>query len=680
MKFLYPEMLWGLLFVAIPIIIHLFSFRRSKRVYFSNLRFLREVKEETTSKSRLKHLLVLLARCLAIACLVLAFAQPFFPKENQDLKLQSNRAISIYLDNSFSMNALSKEGTLLDEAKNTARNLLKEFKPSDKFQLLTNDFEGKHQRLVSQNEFLNLLEDVQISPSVKKISSILNRQKEALNKNANYKLRYLISDFQKSISDFNQIQADSSIQTYLVKVNSAQKNNVFIDTCWFAVPVQQVGQQSQLIFRISNQGEAEAENVRVSLKVDGVQKGLSNLDIEANTFITDTISFNITKTGWNKAILELSDHPITFDDKYFLTFRVLPEIPVLVIEEQKQNPFIKAFFANETYLKPDFALAKQLDYKKLASYKTIILSNLNVIDAGLSQELSKLILAGTSVVLFPGTKAKASDLNNFLSSAVGVNFGALKKQETSVRRLNLEDPTFQEVFESVPENLDLPKIQQYYPLISSSNSQQINLMQLSSNEPLLSKFSVDNGFLYVSSVPLDADFSNLPKHALFVPVLYRIALLSAGNLPLSYTLGQANLIPLPNKNISNEQVFEFKSKDAAFIPELIRNANQTLIGINNEVENANFYELKDKSNPDSSAMVLALNFNRKESKLDFMEKEKLKEQAEQKGFQSYDLKQSDQIKAMLNAETQSNWWRIFLFLALLFFGLETLFLRIFKTS
>ena len=56
MKFLYPEFLWALSLIAIPIIIHLFNFRKFKKIYFSDISLLKEVKEETKSRSQLKHL------------------------------------------------------------------------------------------------------------------------------------------------------------------------------------------------------------------------------------------------------------------------------------------------------------------------------------------------------------------------------------------------------------------------------------------------------------------------------------------------------------------------------------------------------------------------------------------------------------------------------------------------
>ena len=100
MKFAYPEFLYALFAIAIPIIIHLFNFRKFKKIYFSNVEFLKEVQQETQSKSQLKHLLILLSRILAIAFLVLAFAQPFIPVSDTAITDQNN-VVGIYIDNSL---------------------------------------------------------------------------------------------------------------------------------------------------------------------------------------------------------------------------------------------------------------------------------------------------------------------------------------------------------------------------------------------------------------------------------------------------------------------------------------------------------------------------------------------------------------------------------------------------
>ena len=197
MSFLYPSFLYALLAIAIPIIIHLFYFRRFKKVYFTNVRFLKEVKEETSSRNKLKHLLVLLSRIGAIVGLVLAFAQPFIPNKDVEVK-KGKKAVSLFVDNSFSMSSMSQDVPLLQKAKQRAAEIVSAYSVEDEFQIITNDFEGRHQRLVSREDALSYIDEIEVTPAVKELSKTLTRQKQALNTGqADNKTIYLISDFQK---------------------------------------------------------------------------------------------------------------------------------------------------------------------------------------------------------------------------------------------------------------------------------------------------------------------------------------------------------------------------------------------------------------------------------------------------------------------------------------------------
>ena len=115
MNFLFPSFLWGLLAVSVPIAIHFFNFRRTKRVYFTNVAFLKAVETQTSSFRKIKHWLILAARVLAVACLVLAFAQPFLPGKNK-LGISRQGVTSLYLDNSYSMQNEENNKRYLDIA------------------------------------------------------------------------------------------------------------------------------------------------------------------------------------------------------------------------------------------------------------------------------------------------------------------------------------------------------------------------------------------------------------------------------------------------------------------------------------------------------------------------------------------------------------------------------------
>ena len=86
MLFRNPALLFGLLLLLIPIILHLFNLQRFETVKFTNVKFLKEIKEKSQKRSKLKKWLLLVTRLLALACLVLGFAQPYFPAEKNSRK------------------------------------------------------------------------------------------------------------------------------------------------------------------------------------------------------------------------------------------------------------------------------------------------------------------------------------------------------------------------------------------------------------------------------------------------------------------------------------------------------------------------------------------------------------------------------------------------------------------
>ena len=110
-----PAMLWGLLAVLIPVVVHLFNFRRYKKVYFSNVDQLVDLRTESRRHNNLRQWLVLAMRVLAIDFLVLAFAQPVIGHRNGNAR-SGQTAVSIFVDNSYSMAGASGDGSLLDLA------------------------------------------------------------------------------------------------------------------------------------------------------------------------------------------------------------------------------------------------------------------------------------------------------------------------------------------------------------------------------------------------------------------------------------------------------------------------------------------------------------------------------------------------------------------------------------
>ncbi|MGB5459374.1 MAG: BatA domain-containing protein, partial [Eudoraea sp.] len=132
MLFKYPELLWAFFLLLIPILIHLFQLRRFKKTPFTNVKLLQKVVAQSRKSSTIKKWLLLFSRVLLLSGLILAFSQPYFAKESASYAKET----VIYLDNSFSMQAKTENGTLLQDA---VQNLLQGLPKDNTFSLFTND-------------------------------------------------------------------------------------------------------------------------------------------------------------------------------------------------------------------------------------------------------------------------------------------------------------------------------------------------------------------------------------------------------------------------------------------------------------------------------------------------------------------------------------------------------------
>ncbi|MDF2436339.1 MAG: N-terminal double-transrane protein [Bacteroidota bacterium] len=685
MSFTYPAFLFALSAVAIPIIIHLFNFRKFKTVYFSNVRFLKEVKEETQAKSKLKHLLVLAARCLFIIFLVLAFAQPFIPVENKKV-ITGEKAISVFIDNSFSMDAVNKNGSLLDDAKKKALEIAAAYKPSDKFQLFTNDFEGKHQRLINKEEFIEVVNEIKISPSTKTLSQITSRAFDILQQSGSKsKTLFILSDFQKSNTDIQSVKNDSSIAVNLIPLSAAEKSNVYIDTCWFETPVRQFNQVEKLHVRIRNISDKELENNSIKLFINNIQKTPASFNAEKNAETEVVLSFASKEAGIQNCRIELSDYPVTFDDKFYFSFEVAKTIQTFCINpsgDNTQSPYLRRLLGSDSLFVLKNASEDQLDYSSLATNNLIILNELKSISSGLSQELKRFMTNGGSVLLFPAADAELNSYKEFFLNSQSNYFEKLDTTDTKVDKINLEHEIYKDVFEKKSfnaSNLDLPKVSAHYQLSRTTRSKSEELLKLQNGDVFLNSNPVGKGKLYTCAGGLNDNSSNLAKHAIFVPTIYKIAMYSTGTQQLFNTIGKDQSFQSV-KTLTGEGAYHLKSANGTFdmIPEHKVNESGTEIIVHDQIRDAGNYSLMaDKE----TLMGVSFNFDRKESDLNCLIEPELNNQLSSSNlmnFNTLSTKDTDLSHTLTQLEQGKRLWKLCLILALLFLAAEVFLLRFMK--
>ncbi len=113
-QFALPFYLFGILLIAVPVILHLLKRRPDHAERFPSLFLLRKSPAGRERRNSLRRFLVLLFRSLAFLCLALAFAYPVF----SEIPLEVRKATVVLIDSSFSMPEKERNkavAALLDE-------------------------------------------------------------------------------------------------------------------------------------------------------------------------------------------------------------------------------------------------------------------------------------------------------------------------------------------------------------------------------------------------------------------------------------------------------------------------------------------------------------------------------------------------------------------------------------
>lgn len=680
-SFANPLVLWGLVALAIPIIIHLFNFRKYVKILFPDLRFLKSILQESQSKSKLRHLIILCCRLLFFALLILAFSQPFISR-HQTNKRVGARTVSIYIDNSFSMDARGKRGSLLEEAKLAATEIVMSYSPGDLYQIITSEMEGRHQRLVHRDQALELISEVKLAPVSRSLNFIYERQKEALKASGSLnKDVYILSDFQKSQFSFPDVKTDSGIHNYFIPLESQKKQNLYIDSCWFQKPVRQFGQTETLYVRIRNNSDKDFEKIPLKLFINEKQKALAGVDVPSEGSVDIPLTWISNTIGVHSCRLQITDYPIVFDDQYYFSYQVDNKIKVLTINDANPNRHLSRLLSVDSILSVTESFISQLDMSLLKQNNLIILSGLNKISEGVVQELSRFVDHGGSLIIIPGKKIESADYNK-LTGSIGISsFGLNDSSEMKADFLNMQHPLFKDVFAEMPKNMEMPDVFEHYSYKANSKVAGEVVIQLQNGNPFLIEEKGNKaGKIYVFTAPLDLKSSNFMTQALCVPVFLKMAYNSLPFREIAYKVGAEEPIDGGAENESSDKVYQVENLNGkfSFIPGMMNRDGKTWLYVGQQMLDAGNYLLKSS---DKLIGALSFNYSRQESKMDYWSQSEINEMSDKylKGSVRVLSSEKGELKKAIQEEYEGiQLWKWFVLAALFFLLIEMILLRFFK--
>lgn len=573
-NFLSPNLLWGLFAISIPIIIHLFNLRRVKKVEFSNTSLLKRVKEESSAKRKPVELLILVSRILGVIFLVLTFARPVYKDKQNDLSLQDE--VLIYLDNSLSLSVKDQgEQTAFDNAYNLTQDLVDAYPDGTIFRFIENAYANSIATEFTKPSLADNLTEIGQVGVDRTFDEIHNRQKgQQVSGDV-----YLVSDFQRT-EGLESLSTDTASNYFLVPVSGSDYSNVYIDSAYLQNTFLS-GSVTNLLRIQLRRNDKSIDRINLKLYVDERLSGTNQIDFGDNLLATYDFEIPLTDQGINRIRVSLDDPGLTFDNDYYLSINQLDKIRVLEVYQSNTPSFVSSLFEENELFQFERVNTNALDNQKLESADFIVVNQLSSFSNQLVNTVANSIDNGKTVLVVPSRSSNTNELKR-----LGLNALNDTQQRVELDVPNYENPFFEGVFVENSDNLEMPNARVLFRLVN----EELAFLEFKNGRSFLSKvLSEGNLFFFASS--FDDALTTFPNHALFVPVMYKLALGSKANLSNLYYSTDAETIVYPISSQNRNDIYELRKGDVQLIPDQRQEENQLIMEIPKDQVLAGHYEL-----------------------------------------------------------------------------------------
>ena len=546
MQFVHPEVLWALLALTIPVLVHLFSFRRHRKVAFSQTAFLKEVRMESRSRNRIRNWLILLMRLAAMSAIILAFAEPFWPAEG-DENQGGQKLVSLYLDTSPSMELEGRNGPMLEAAKSGALALVESHAVTDRFHVVSSTFEASDRRWLTKEEALERIASMQPGHAAPGIRDVLLHQQEFLSSaEADQRHAYLFTDLQASshaLTGETSGMVDSSMVVRFISQQAQPQVNIRVDSAWFDTPMRLVGRSEVLHVRITHDATRPVDDLPLSVNINGRKAAIGSYRIVPGLPTDTVLRFRHETSGPVHAVVSTTDAPVTFDDALHIGYSVAENVQVTLVQGRASTPAeqvaLGRLFGDAALHEVQSMDAAALDYGTLESADLIVLQGVRDPSNGLVGALLRNVEAGKSLLMLPPASPLGEGWNELLLGLGGQPVADWVESETPVRlgTLHHTHPLFEGVFARAPRRVDLPTVKGWHTR-SRNGSLERDLLSFADGRPFLTTGLSGLGRYHFCAAPLDAAWSNLSQHALLVPMTLRMAETSRATGLQQFTSGE----------------------------------------------------------------------------------------------------------------------------------------------
>jgi len=636
MQFKHPEVLYFLFLLVIPILVHLFQLRRFKKEYFTNVQFLKELSIQTRKSSTIKKWLLLFTRLLLLACLVFAFAQPFFSAK--DSKKATNE-MYIILDNSFSMQAKGKKGELLKRA---VQDLLEHTPEAQNFSLITNSDNYWNTDIKTLQKDL---QDLKYSATPFRLDNLIakvNARKSAFNKDI-----IVITDaVGLETNQSKSFRKEDNV--YFVIPEAEQKNNIAIDSVYIQ---QTLDSFYEIGIKLSANGE-DFKDIPIALYNNNKLTAKTLLSFDTNT---KTVNFTIPKEDFH-GYVSINDKGLAYDNTYYFSISKPSKTNVISIGDTEKSNFLARIYTSDEFAYTNFPIAN-LDYNLIEKQDAIVLNELIDIPQALQTTLKSFVTKGGNVVIIPAQDSNVTNVNSFLTNFGAIQLKATKAGDKKVTKINFNHPLFSTVFEKKIDNFQYPSTKNSFSINSTSPA----ILSYEDQSAFLTSVANPLSSVYLFAAPINKSNSNFQNSPLIVPTFYNMAQSAQKTGVNALVIGEDQPFVV-DALLSKDEILTVKNKTESYIPvQQLLNTKVKMTFNENPADAGNFGIF----NGTNLVQNISFNYTRTESNLGLVNADI-----------AANFKEIDDIETVFNTiqtdRTDTQIWKWFVMLTLLFILLELL--------
>ena len=534
MSFLFPNILWGLFGLTIPIIIHLYNLRKSKTLEFSSIQHIQALEKNSIKRLKILQWILILLRMGIIASLILMFSGPLLISETIWIPSKKESTAVIIIDNSASMSVKNDNLTFLDQAKEKIPKILSSFDGLVNLKVIqTNPPLELYSGIVEEGSNLDYKDwKVDHSNGKDNLWNLVDSLLSTLDMSLPNKEFFILSDFQ--FEPPRSLKNKIKDWRFYTLSSSSLNENIAITDISLMDQVKMPNDLLKLNTKIENMGKNEIRNLPVELYLNKERVGQIVSNFKINTIKDFSFQVYPGKSGVVSGKIEIPVDNFSLDNKQTFEINIPDQISCKVIASSDNGLFIiktilESISGEEEFLDLELKLMSEIERIYLDETDVLILEDPLIIEPSAIESIKRFLNEGGSILWFAGENYKNINeqiTSNLLLPNYEDQIILNDKSYLTVKVVDRKNPLLQD-FNIRNLESSLPKIFRYNSIIPKKDHSLI--LNLNNNDPFLLNIPIYGSEIYFFTSPLDLKWNDFTMKGLLIPLIHRLLILSATN-------------------------------------------------------------------------------------------------------------------------------------------------------